>query len=101
MVPLVCLFTDTQTELDPHGGVLFLGVIAQPGFEFKQVTIEAVTPRDDSGEPVGIVPNWQIDALTFSAVPEPSTMALLAGGFCCLAAVRRIRSGVPRSLTVN
>jgi hypothetical protein len=81
-----CIFTDSQTELDPHGGVLFLGVIAQPGFEFKQVTIEAVTPRDDSGEPAGIVPAWQVDAITFSAAPEPSTVALLAVGFCCLAA---------------
>jgi hypothetical protein len=84
-----CIFTDNQTELDPHGGVLFLGVIAQPALEFKQVTLEAVTPRDDSGEPVGIVPNWQIEAITFSTVPEPSTVALLAVGFCCLAAVWR------------
>src|SRR5438093_2677805 len=88
-----CVFTDTQTELDPHGGVLFLGVIAQPGFEFKQVTLEAVTPRDDSGEPVGFVPDWQIDAIAFSAVPVPSTMILLDTGFGCLTAIRRrIRS---------
>jgi hypothetical protein len=84
-----CIFTDSQTELDPHGGVLFLGVIAQPGFDFKQVTIEAVTPRDDSGEPAGIVPAWQVDAITFSAAPEPASVALLAVGFCCLAAARR------------
>ena len=83
-----CVFTD-QAELDPHGGVLFLGVIAQPGFDFNQVTIEAVTPRDSSGEPVGIVPNWQIDALTFSAVPEPSTAVLMVSAFLCLAAIRR------------
>jgi hypothetical protein len=84
-----CIFTDSQTELDSHGGVLFLGVIAQPGFEFKQVTIEAVTPRDDSGEPAGIVPAWQVDVITFSSAPEPSSVALLAVGFCCLAVARR------------
>ena len=84
-----CIFTDNQTELDPHGGVLFLGVIAQPGFEFNQVTIEAVTPRDDSGEPTGTVPNWQLEAITFSAVPEPSTALLLVTAFSFLAAIRR------------
>ena len=84
-----CIFTDSQTELNPHGGILFLGVIAQPGFEFTQVTIEAVTPRDDSGEPVGIVPNWQLDAISFSAVPEPSTTVLMVTAVCCLAIVLR------------
>ena len=83
-----CVFSDSQSELDPHGGVLFLGVIAQPGFDFSQVTIEAVTPRDDSGEPIGTVPNWQLDAISFSAIPEPSGAVLLATVFCVLAAVR-------------
>jgi hypothetical protein len=83
-----CNFADTQTELDPQGGVLFLGVIAKPGFEFNQVTIEAVTPRDDSGEPTGTVPNWQLDAISFSAVPEPSSTVLMVTAFCCVGILR-------------
>ena len=85
-----CIFTD-HADLDPHGGVLFLGVIAQPGFEFTQVTIEAVTPRDDSGEPAGIVPNWQLDAISFSAVPEPSSSVLMVTAVCFLAVIGRRR----------
>jgi len=84
-----CIFTDSQTELDPHGGVLFLGVIAKRGFEFKQVTLDAVTPRDDSGEPAGRVPSWQVDAISFSAVPEPCTAVLMLTAVCCLAIIRR------------
>ena len=92
-----CVFTDDQTELDPHGGVLFLGVIAQAGFEFTQVTIEAVTPRDDSGEPAGIVPHWQLDAISFSAVPEPSTAVLMLTAVCCLGIIRRRNGLMDRS----
>src|SRR5579864_1198507 len=75
--------------LNPQGGAFFLGIVAAPGFEFNKVTLEAVTPRDDSGEPNGVVPNWQVDAITFSPVPEPSTAALLAAGLCGVAAIRR------------
>jgi len=80
-----CIFTGNATDLKPHGGALFLGIVAPPGLRFTRVTLDAVTPRDDSGEPIGVVPNWQVSAITFSAVPEPSTMVLLALGFCCLA----------------
>jgi len=96
-----CVFTDNQTELDPHGGVLFLGVIAKPGFEFKQVTIEAVTPRDDSGEAAGTVPNWQVDAISFSAVPEPSTTVLMVTAVCCLGIIARRKGLVDRCRLVQ
>jgi hypothetical protein len=66
------------------GGTLFLGVILDPGFRLDQVTVEA---RDHG--PVG--PGWQLAAITFSLVPEPATLAILAIGLAGLGATRRPR----------
>jgi hypothetical protein len=90
-----CVFIGNPTDLDPHGGSLFLGVVAPPGVPFRRVTLDAVTPRDNSGEPIGVVPDWQVAAITFSAVPEPSTVALVALGFCCL--TPKLRASLRRS----
>ncbi len=84
-----CVFAGNTTKLDPRGGSFFLGVVADPGVEFTGVTLEALIPRDDSGEPAGIVPAWQVGPITFSPVPEPSAGSLLAAGLCCLIPVGR------------
>jgi hypothetical protein len=55
-------------------------------FAFKRITLDAVTP-------IGVVPNWQVTAITFSAVPEPSTLVLVAAVFCCLTPKLRTMSG--------
>ena len=75
--------------LDPHGGSVFLGVIAEPGFAFNQITLEAKTPRDDSGEPTGIVPEWQLASITFTPVPLPATLLPVTAGLGSAAALRR------------
>jgi hypothetical protein len=97
-----CVSVGNLASLSPRGGTFFLGVVANPGFAFNRVTLEAVTPRDDSGEPIGVVPGWQIAGITFAPVPEPGTSILIAAGLCCLALVRsrvsRSRSGRGRVL---
>jgi hypothetical protein len=75
--------------LSPRGGALFLGVVAGPGSEVDQITLGALTPRDDSGEPTGFVPAWQVSSITFTPVPEPSTLLLAAAGFFGLAVACR------------
>jgi hypothetical protein len=77
-----CAFSG-NVALNPQGGTFFLGVIAAPGVEFTRVTVESVTPDD------GFVPNWQIDGIAFSPVPEPSTGALVAAILCGVAVLRR------------
>jgi len=84
-----CVFAGNTAKLDPRGGSFFLGIVADPGVEFNGVTLEALIPSDDSGEPAGIVPAWQIGPITFSPVPEPSAGSLLAAGLCCLVSVSR------------
>jgi hypothetical protein len=86
---LPCISAGNLPDLNPQGGTFFLGIIAAPGSEFNKVTLEADIPRDESGEPIGVVPNWQIAAITLSPVPEPSTWVLLAACICCVAAIWR------------
>lgn len=82
---LPCASVGNPANLNPRGGTLFLGIIAAPGIRFAGITLEAVTPTDDSGEPTSAVPDWQAAGVTFAAVPEPSTLTLIAAGLCCLA----------------
>jgi hypothetical protein len=84
-----CFSVGNRAGLDPHGGSVFLGVIAEPGFAFNQITLEATTPRDDSGEPTGIVPAWQLTSITFTPVPLPATLLLVTAGIGSAAALRR------------
>jgi len=86
---LPCASAGNLANLNPQGGTFFLGVVAAPGFEFTRVTLEADIPRDESGEPDGVVPNWQIQAITLSPVPELSTWILFATCLCYAAAIRR------------
>ena len=79
-----CGFAGNLANLNLQGGTLFLGIIAGPGSEFTKITMEAVSPNDDS-----VVPKWQLDAIAFSPVPEPSTGALVAASLCGVAALRR------------
>jgi len=84
-----CFSVGNVAGVGSRGGAFFLGVVAAPGSEFELITLEALTPRDDSGEPTGFVPAWQVSSITFTPVPEPSTLLLLAAGLLCLAAARR------------
>ncbi|MBI2679873.1 MAG: hypothetical protein HYX25_02560 [Candidatus Solibacter usitatus] len=77
-----CAFCGTAA-LSPLGGTFFLGVIAAPGSAFNRVTLEAITSND------GFVPDWQIDGIAFSPVPEPSTGALVAAILCGVAVLQR------------
>ncbi|HTY76532.1 MAG TPA: hypothetical protein VMI34_01835 [Candidatus Bathyarchaeia archaeon] len=87
---LPCLSVDSLSGLNPHGGSLFLGVVARPGVVFDEVALESVTPRDSSGEPNGPVPPWQLDSITFAAVPAPATLLLVAAGLGGLTLLGRI-----------
>ena len=77
---LPCFSVDSLPGLSPQGGSLFLGVVAVPGTVFHQVALESVTPGDNSGEPNGSVPAWQLSSITFSAIPLPATLVLIAAG---------------------
>ena len=54
-----CFSVGNPAGLSSRGGALFLGVIAGPGSLFNEITLEALTPRDDAGKPTGTVPAWQ------------------------------------------
>ena len=85
-----CFSVGNPANPSPQGGAFFLGVIAGSGIEFDRITLEALTPRDDSGEPTSFVPGWQVTGITFAPVPAPSTLLLVAAGLCRLAAACRI-----------
>ena len=95
-----CFSVGNVAGLSSRGGAFFLGVVAAPGSEFERIALEALTPGDPSGEPTGFVPPWQVSSITFTPVPEPSTLLLLAAGLSCLTVVcsRRNRSGSTRTL---
>jgi hypothetical protein len=84
-----CFSVGNVAGLTSRGGAFFLGVVAAPGSGFERITLEALTPRDDSGEPTGFVPAWQVSSITFTPVPEPSTLLLLAAGLPWLAVAGR------------
>ena len=84
-----CFSVGNPSGLDPHGASVFLGVIAEPGFVFNQVTLEATAPRDDSGEPTGIVPAWQLTSITFTPVPLPASLLPVTVGLGSAAARQR------------
>jgi len=84
-----CFSVGNVAGLSPRGGAVFIGIVAAPGSEFERITLEALTPREASGEPTGFVPAWQVSSITFTPVPEPSTLLLLAAGLSWLAVERR------------
>jgi len=84
-----CFSVGNLAALSPRGGSFFLGVVAGPGSEFEQITLEALTPRDASGEPTGFVPPWQVSRITFTPVPGPPALLLVAAGLYGLAVARR------------
>jgi hypothetical protein len=67
---LPCASAGNLANLNPQGGTFFLGVVAAPGFEFTKVTLQADIPRDESGEPNGIVPNGKSMRLLFRPSPN-------------------------------
>jgi hypothetical protein len=82
------------TGLDPAGGSVFLGLLADPGFEFGIVTLLSVVPVDANGDPTFLVPAYQVDNLvydTVDVVPEPGSLSLLMLGSGALFARKRVR----------
>lgn len=82
--------------LDPQGGAFFLGLIADAGFEFTMISLLSVVPTDANGDPIFLVPAYQVDNLAYrhvdDAIPEPSVLALLLSGTVgALGARRRCR----------
>lgn len=76
--------------LTGDGGSFFLGFIGDLGQDFTQVSLSSPLTAPDGS----IVPAYEINALTFgsapaTAVPEPTTLALFAGGLLLGLARRR------------
>jgi hypothetical protein len=89
-----CAFSPPPPDASLAGsGSFFLGVIAQPGFAFDRVTLEAVIPRDSQGNPTAVVPGWQVAGISYVPVPEPATLFLVGIAFASLAAARRRKLG--------
>lgn len=79
--------------LDSVGGMFFVGLIADPGSEFRWVDLLSIVPLDANGDPA-LVPAYQFDDIAFAAagtttVPEPTTLALVLAAGALLAARRR------------
>lgn len=77
--------------LDSAGGMFFLGLVADPGFEFRQVDLLSFVPFDTNGDPV-LVPGYQFDNFAYAVshdVPEPETMVLVLSASALLAVTRR------------
>jgi hypothetical protein len=80
-----------ENGLPDTGGSFFLGLIADPGFEFATVSLRSVAPLDQDGNPY-LVPAYQVDNLAYqavTAVPEPASLTLLMTGGALMAARRR------------
>jgi hypothetical protein len=70
---------------DSDGKAFYFGVIVDPGDEFERVTL--LNLGTDDGDVIG----FDDFTVAHTAVPEPSTALLLAGGVLALAASRRVR----------
>jgi len=73
------------------GGVFFLGLIADAGSEFRQLSLLSVVPMDVNGDPL-LVPAYQLDDFAYAlpqAAPEPATLGLVLAAAALLAAQRR------------
>jgi hypothetical protein len=86
-------FVGNLDGLDPAGGSFFLGLLADPGFEFKTVTLLSLAPLDQNGDPY-LTPAYQVDNLVYaraSSVPEPGSLMLLMVGGATLFGTQRVR----------
>lgn len=81
----------SNAALDPAGGIFFLGLVADAGSEFRQLSLLSTVPVDVNGDPL-LVPAYQLDDFTYAlpqAVPEPATLVLVLMAGALLAAQRR------------
>jgi hypothetical protein len=80
-------FAGNLDGLDAAGGTFFLGIIAAPSAVFTQVDLFSVQQ-----DPSFLVPAYQVDNLTYVAVPEPTALSLFTlGSILLLARLRRPR----------
>src|SRR5439155_24869795 len=68
-------FAGNLDTIDPNGGTFFLGLIADPAARFTAVNLFSV-----QFDPNFLVPAYQVDNLIYAAVPEPSTLCVVAFG---------------------
>jgi hypothetical protein len=86
-------FVGNLDGLDPAGGSFFLGLSADPGFEFRTVTLLSFAPLDQNGDPY-LTPAYQVDNLVYkraSSVPEPNAWLLWVVGSVTFFSRQRVR----------